>query len=73
MCPDCLVFGPLQTYIVDVDRVWIEVKERGYKVRGEIFVEKEFHAGGTETSFRSRSAAKARQARMSSRVRSGKS
>src|SRR5204863_7395590 len=39
----------------------------------EVLVEEQPHAGGTETNKRSRSAAKARQARMSSRVKSGKS
>src|SRR2546421_1784353 len=39
----------------------------------QIFIEKKFHAAGTVTSLRSRSAAKAMQAFRSSRVRSGKS
>ena len=35
---------------------------------GRFLIEKQLHDGGIDTSFRSRSAAKARQARMSSRV-----
>lgn len=71
--PYRLVIGTLQPHIANVNRVRIEISECGYQAWGEIFVEEESHAGGEETSFRSRSAAKARQARMSSDVRSGKS
>src|SRR5712691_362596 len=54
-------------------RVRVEVCETVQKTGREILVEEQPHAGGTDTNLRSRSAAKARQARMSSRVRSGKS
>ena len=50
-----------------------EVREDGEETGREVLVEEQPHAGGTETNLRSRSAAKARQARMSSRVKSGKS
>jgi len=41
--------------------------------RREVLVEEKLHAAGTDKSRRSRSAANARQARMSSEARSGKS
>lgn len=39
----------------------------------QVLIEEQFHCAGNETSLRSRSAANSRQARISSRVRSGKS
>src|SRR5437773_8735430 len=71
--PDGVVIGSLQANLADMRRARIEVREEGEEAGREVLVEEQPHAGGTETNLRSRSAAKARQARMSSRVKSGKS
>src|SRR5438128_10143291 len=71
--PDGVVVGSLQADLADMRRARVEVCESGQKTGREILVEEQPHAGGTDTNLRSRSAAKARQARRSSRVRSGKS
>src|SRR2546425_7048121 len=71
--PDGVVGGGLQADLADMRRARVEVCEGGQKTGRKILVEEQPHAGGTDTNLRSRSAAKARQARMSSRVRSGKS
>src|SRR5437899_10635035 len=71
--PDGVVVGSLQANLADMRRVRIEVADEGEETGREVLVEEQLHAGGTETNLRSRSAAKARQARMSSRIKSGKS
>jgi len=71
--PDGIVIGSLQANLADMRRARVEVREDGEETGREVLVEEQPHAGGTETNLRSRSAAKARQARMSSRVKSGKS
>src|SRR2546422_5189361 len=71
--PDGVVVGSLQADLADMRRARVQVCESGQKTGREILVEEQPHAGGTDTNLRSRSAAKARQARRSSRVRSGKS
>lgn len=57
----------------DVPGVRIFLLQSVNETMGEILIEEKLHDGGIDTSFRSRSAAKAKQARMSSRARSGKS
>src|SRR5712664_2659439 len=71
--PDGVVVGSLQANLADMRRVRMEVADEGEETGREVLVEEQLHAGGTETNLRSRSAAKARQARMSSRIKSGKS
>src|SRR4029453_12310059 len=71
--PDRVVIRSLQADIAEVGRARVEVADDVKEPAREVLVEKQSHAGGTETNLRSRSAAKARQARMSSRVKSGKS
>src|SRR5205823_4153648 len=71
--PDGVVIGSLKANLADMRRARVEVAEDGEETGREVLVEEQPHAGGTETNLRSRSAAKARQARMSSRVKSGKS
>ncbi len=65
--------GLLQSNFANVPGVRIFLLQGLNETMGEILIEKQLHDGEIDTSFRSRSAAKARQARMSSRVRSGKS
>ena len=50
-----------------------DIGEPSHEPRGEVLIEQELPAAGTDNRRRSRSAANARQARMSSEVRSGKS
>ena len=71
--PDDVVIGRRETNIADVRGTGVQVSEVGKQAGRQILVEQEPHAGGTDTNRRSRSAANARHARMSSRVRSGKS
>ena len=71
--PHRLVVCAREADIPDMGRLWVKVLERVDEVRGEVLVEQQPHAGGADASFRSRSAANAKQARMSSEVRSGKS
>ena len=68
-----LVVCRMQRHISNVDRAWVEITDKFDQSRGQIVVKEQVHSGGIDTSLRSRSAANARQARMSSRVRSGKS
>ena len=70
--PNLIITGMRQVLVANMARVRkISKKIRGQSVR-QILIEKELHATATE-SFFSRSAANARQALMSSLVRSGKS
>ena len=70
--PNEFVHCALQAEIPDVRRIWENRSQHPDQVVGKVLVEKKLHEG-TVSSLRSRSAAKARQARMSSPVRSGKS
>jgi len=54
-------------------RVRVDGREGASQPGRQVLVEEQLHSGGVETNFRYRSAANARQARMSSLVRSGKS
>jgi len=58
-------------------RTWVDSgnreKRRSLQARREMFVEEQFHVGGNDTNFRSRSAAKTKQALISSGSKSGKS
>ena len=71
--PDCVVVGSLQAFVSDVRGSGMQIGEKDDQAGREVLVEEQPHGGGIETSLRSRSAAKARHARMSSVVRSGKS
>jgi len=71
--PDGFVGGLAQADVSDVLRLWIHLVKRVNKPIGKILLKEQFHREGRETSLRSRSAANSRHARMSSRVRSGKS
>jgi len=62
-----------QADVSHVLRSWILLLKRVEQTMREILIEEQFHRAGSETSLRSRSAANSRQARISSRVRSGKS
>lgn len=70
--PDRGVGGILQPDFPHMRATRVEIAKKARKSRREILVEQELHAGSV-ASLRSRSAAKARQARMSSSVRSGNS
>ncbi len=71
--PNGVVAGRTESNVAHMRGVWVIVLEGRDKAMREVVIEEQFHEGGRETSFRSRSAAKVRQARMSSRVRSGES
>lgn len=73
IAPDGLVGAFTETDVAYVLGVRIFLLKRLYEPVRKILIEEEFHWEGSETSFRSRSAANARQARMSSDARSGKS
>ena len=71
MSPDGGVVGSLQAQLPHMhDRV-AQVPQQLRESRGEVLVEAQPHAAPGTSRRRSRSAAKARHARMSSRVRSG--
>lgn len=71
--PNVVVAGRTEPNVSYVRGVGVIVLEGRDESMREVLIEEQFHEGGRDTSFRSRSAAKARHARMSSRVRSGKS
>lgn len=71
--PNGVIAGRTEPNVAHVRGVGVLGREGRDESMREVMVEEESHEGGRETSFRSRSAAKVRQARMSSRVRSGKS
>lgn len=71
--PDGVVAGRAEANVAHVRGVRVIMIEGGDKSMREVVIEEQFHEGGRDTSLRSRSAAKVRHARMSSRVRSGKS
>ena len=70
--PDHLILGGSKVHGPDMRRTRVKVTKRGDKAGGEILIEKQLHALIIHT-LRPWSAANARQARMSSCVRSGKS
>src|SRR5262245_36188538 len=71
--PDDGVGGGFQTHIANVHDVGTDVTKSLAEAMREVLIEQQLHSTPVAMSRRSRSAAKARQARMSSRVRSGKS
>lgn len=71
--PDGKIGRIPETDITNMLGAGIIMRQSGKKLVGKILIEEQLHDGGIETNLRSRSAAKARQARISSRVRSGKS
>lgn len=71
--PDGVVTSRAQPNVAHMRGVRIIMLEGRDQSIGEVVIEEQFHLGGRDTSFRSRSAANARHARISSRVRSGKS
>ena len=73
MIPDRGVGRSGQSDVSNVDGPRKDLREASDETRGHIVVEEELHPGGLETSRRSRSAANASAARMSSGSRSGKS
>ena len=75
VAPDGLIWGILQAHVPYVDRVGKQALQYLRQVRREILVKEKLHTEGgeDEASWRSRSAAKERQAWMSSEVRSEKS
>jgi hypothetical protein len=73
VAPDGFVRGFTQADIPNVFRAWVIMAEGFHEPMRKILIEQQLHCDGSETSFRSRLAAKVRQARMSSEVRSGKS
>lgn len=62
----------LKSKVSHVRRTWKGIVQNPHEVRRQVLVEEQDHAG-IEIRRRSRSAAKARQARISSAVKSGKS
>src|SRR5437870_2305968 len=70
--PDESVVGAKEAVKLDVRRAGIEIENLRDNSIGQVLIEQELHAAGVK-SLRSRSAAKARQALMSSRVSSEKS
>lgn len=71
--PNGNVRSVFQSDMSNMLRPRILVLEGNGQSMGEILVEEQLHEGGIDTSLRSRSAAKAKHARMSSCVKSGKS
>lgn len=71
--PDRVIAGRAEIGVAHMLGVGVVVLQGGDESIRQVVIEEQLHEGGRDTSFRSRSAAKARQARMSSRVRSGKS
>jgi hypothetical protein len=71
--PQSKVIPGCEAYVAHVLGGREEIGEPSHELRREVLIEQELQAAGTDNSRRSRSAANARQARMSSEVRSGKS
>jgi hypothetical protein len=71
--PNNVVIGIAQADVTDMERPRIQIPKRFDERWEEVLAEEQFHRAGIETNLRSRSAANARHARMSSLVRSGKS
>ena len=71
--PDRDIVGSGQSDIPNMGGARKDVRQRSDETRGQVRVEEELYPGGIETSLRSRSAANASTARMSSRSRPGKS
>src|ERR1039458_10575840 len=70
--PDLDVGGAAKAAIPEVDRTGVEIAKGRRQTGRQVLVKQEFH-NETISNLRSVSAAKARQARMSASVRSGKS
>ena len=70
--PNLCVCCVSHSQLPDVRAVGIKIRQQMWEARREVLIKQEFHAGRT-ANLRSRSAAKARHARMSSKVRSGNS
>ena len=73
MLPHVGIVRSLKVYIANVYGIRINACQSSRQSRRQILVEQQPHSDGTETNWRSRSAANAKQARMSARSRSGKS
>ena len=73
MTPDSGVVGSLQADLPHMNDRVAQVPREFTQSRREVLIEEQPHAAPGTSKRRSRSAAKARHARMSSRVRSGKS
>ena len=71
--PDGFVVRAAKPDIANVTTVREYVYQGAHEPVRQVLVEEQVHVGGISRSRRSRSAAKAKQARISSRVRSGKS
>src|SRR5688500_1090627 len=71
--PNDIVACGHQAEGTDMRRVRIDVRERHYEPIRQILIEEQLHADGITINRRARSAAKARHARISSSVSSGKS
>ncbi len=71
--PDGLIISSVQVDLSYMDRFRVQICNCLHQVGREVLVKQKFHFREADTSFRSRSAAKARQARISSLFRSGKS
>jgi hypothetical protein len=72
-CPNFIVIGFLQSAIAHMLGCRLQIREREDEFVRQMLIEEQFHGGDIGNTFRSRSAAKAKQARISSRVKSGKS
>ena len=72
MVPDQAVSCTLETSVAHVDAPGVLVSQESGELRTHVLIEKELHAAGLERR-RSRAAANARHARISSPARSGKS
>jgi hypothetical protein len=66
--PNVAVIDPTEPHSIDMFRRWIKVGQRLYQPGRKVLVQQQLH-DATVSNFRSRSAANARQARMSSSVR----
>lgn len=71
--PDNLIIGSFQSNVTNVDRVGVRVRKPKGQMGRQVLIKEKFHPGGILVSFRARSAANTRQARISSLVGSGKS
>ena len=71
--PHVGIVRSLKVYIANVNGIRINACQSSRQSRIQILVDQQPHSDGTETNWRSRSAANAKQARMSARSRSGKS
>ena len=68
-CPDRAVIGFAQTDIQNMRRIGIKIGKLLHEPRRQVLVEQQSHPAAGDISLRSRSAANARQARISSSAR----